>query len=192
MINPCLTATLTNDALSSPYLKVFRDPPLTITFGLYSTVSNSLCGVFNFQAVNYPSLTALDSTVFTMSQSSLSITVQTSDPTKAILYSIRVRAYQSLQSTNYIDMYFDVNIYDECLSTIITTPTISNPYSYTIKTPALNIGIAFSESVGFCGSFNYVMTNADGTPYDTGIFSINTVTPTVTAYVLNNALKGLY
>lgn len=67
MINPCLTSAITHDVVSSPQIKVFRDPALVINFGFYSTNLDSICGVFRFSAVNYPSLTSLDSTVFSTS-----------------------------------------------------------------------------------------------------------------------------
>ena len=60
-----------------------------------STMTNAICGSFNYNAVNHNDASTIESAVFTFSDitTSLQLSISTSDISKVGSYSIRVSGY---------------------------------------------------------------------------------------------------
>ena len=126
MVDPCLSAIYSTTALSDHTQNVL-EPSTTISIPNFTSDSpDSFCGAFVYTAT-YTDTTALDTTVFTATTSpSLTLSVYTANPAKVNTYSITFSGYQGIHVSMKVSVTFNVQIVDNCPTTVFTITTNAN------------------------------------------------------------------
>lgn len=118
----------------------------------------------------------MDSSVFTFDATNRILSVLTSDVAKINLYNIKVTGYL-IDPNVKSSITFKVDVRDHCENLVITKAADAT-INYLIKAAATTYTtLAFTLSMGTCGSVSYTCTKADGTPFDSSIFTFNGAVP---------------
>jgi hypothetical protein len=130
VIDPCPTATLTGGTTAAQTYYV-ADSALGVTTSVItSSVPDSICGavVYNFDD---GAGVALDNTVFTQTGTTATISIHTTDATKAGTYTVRALGHQGTYTGHFTSSTFTLTI-TSCLTNVFTTYVVTPAPSYTV------------------------------------------------------------
>ena len=102
------------------------------------------------------------------------MSILASDPSQKGTYNIRIIGYQHDVSIRN-DFIVQVQIDDNCPMTIVTIPPDETIF-YELGITALSWSLPeFTESLGYCGNFEYTLTYDDNGPIDPSLYSFELV-----------------
>jgi hypothetical protein len=162
VINPCVSAAITNSTYVTDQIYYISDPPFTVITPLMgSNMSDALCGAMTYTVDNGTGY-AVNPKIFFYIPAYRELIVYDTIASLFGTYTIRALGYQGTYVSNAHPSSFKVTVLS-CLANVFNTTTISPSPTYVIGQSSLTVSFTnWTTSYPNCGTVIYTALNYTG------------------------------